>query len=185
MSDLLGLGQERSGTGEYDDVVAAGPDPQWVARTKRGANWFYWIAGLSVVNSAAYLAGGQFHFLGGLGITEVVDATIDVLVQEGTASGSMRAFAVIFDLVAVIGFALAGYYANRFIRTAFLIGIIIYAIDTAIVLLLGAYFMAAFHAFALYQLISGYLACRHLKAHFKAEALAEANALPPPPPATA
>jgi hypothetical protein len=53
MSNLLGLEEERRGTGEYDDVVV-GPDPEAAARARRGANWFYWVAGLSVINSLAF-----------------------------------------------------------------------------------------------------------------------------------
>jgi len=178
MSNLLGLEEAKPSTGEYDNA-APGPDPEWTARVKRGANWFYWIAGLSVVNSLAFIGGAQLHFLGGLGLTELADAVIAASINEG-APTAIKAVSIIFDLVAVTGFALAGYYANKFVRTAFLIGIIIYGLDTLIVLALGAYFMAAFHAFALYSLINGYIACRQMKAHLKSQA--QIVGQPPPPP---
>src|SRR5207245_2159091 len=41
---------------------------------KSGANWFVWIAGLSVVNSIVGMSGGHLHFIFGLGITQIVDA---------------------------------------------------------------------------------------------------------------
>jgi hypothetical protein len=179
MSNLLGLEGPRTSSGEYDNVDA-GPDPDLAARIKRGANWFYWIAGLSVVNSIAFLAGTNYGFLGGLGITQVVDEVVAVMVNEGS-SISLKAVAIGFDFVVVIGFGLAGYFANKFSRTAFIVGIIVYVVDTVIVLLLGAYFMAAFHAFALYQLINGYLACREMKAYLRSQPAVVA--LPPPPPA--
>jgi len=181
MSNLLGLEEERAGTGEYDDV-AIGPDPEAAARARRGANWFYWIAGLSVVNSLAYVAGAKIQFLGGLGVTAVADAVIDVSIRQG-APAALRGVSVVFDLVAVIGFALAGYFANKYVRTAFVIGIVVYAFDAVIVLLLGDYFMTLFHVWALYALIRGYLACREVKADLVANAAISTP--PPPPPAIA
>lgn len=171
MSNLLGLEEERpvsASTGEYDNAVPE-IDPDLVARAKRGANWYYWIAGLSVVNSVAFLAGANFHFLAGLGVTEVVDAVVEAMIQQG-GPGYIRVVAVVFDLIAVAGFGLAGYFASKLSRTAFLVGIIVYIIDALIVLLLTDFLMLAFHAFALFSLIRGYLACREIKSQ-----------LPPPP----
>jgi hypothetical protein len=184
MSNLLGLEEERpasSATGEYDNVKP-GLDPDVAVRIKRGANWFYWIAGLSVVNSVAFLVGAKFHFLAGLGVTEIADAVIEASIQQG-APGYLRGISVIFDLVAVGGFALAGYFANKFVRTAFLVGIIFYAIDALIVLALVDVFMLAFHALALYSLVRGYIACREMRAHLKAQT--DTFQPPPPPPAMA
>jgi len=76
-------------------------------------------------------------------VTELADAVIDVTVRQG-APAALRAVSIVFDLVAVIGFALAGYFANKLSRTAFIIGIVVYAIDTVIVLLLGSWFMPPF-----------------------------------------
>ena len=179
MSNLLGLEQERPASSQYDNVPM-GPDPMLPARIKRGANWFYWIAGLSVINSVAFASGADFHFLAGLGVTEVVDAVIDVFINQGAPS-ALKAVAIGFDLVAVIGFALCGYFANKFSRTAFIVGIGFYFVDAIIVLLLGDFFMVAFHAYALYSLIRGFLATRELKAFQRAVPVV----VPPPPPSMA
>ena len=179
MSNLLGLEQERTIGAEYNNVPT-GPDPELPARIKRGANWFYWIAGLSVINSVAFAAGAHFHFLAGLGVTEVADAIVDVFVNQGAPS-AFRALSIVFDLIAVIGFALCGFFANKFSRTAFIVGIGFYFLDAIIVLLLGDFFMLAFHAFALYSLIRGFLATRELKAFQRATVQV---AGPPPPPAS-
>lgn len=179
MSDLLGLAEPRPSTGEYDNVVAAGPDPALAAHAKRGANWFYWIAGLSMVNSIAFLVGANFHFLAGLGVSEIVDAVGDEIIKQGGPT-AIKLVAIVFDIIAFGGFALAGYFSNKLISPVFLIGIIIYAIDGVIVLILGDLFMAAFHAFALYQLIRGFIACRELKQYQK---MPTPVISPPPPPA--
>lgn len=169
MSDLLGLNESRPSSGEYDNVVSNEPDPATVARARSGASWFYWIAALSAVNSIAFLFGANFHFLAGLGFSEIADTIAAVSIEEG-APAALKAVAIVFDVFVFGGFALAGYWANKMVMPVFMIGIVVYAIDAVIVLLLGDFFMAAFHAFALYQLIRGFLACRELKAFHKAAA---------------
>jgi hypothetical protein len=42
-------------------------------RHKSGANWFYWIAGLSLATSLIALGGGSWGFLISLGTTQVID----------------------------------------------------------------------------------------------------------------
>lgn len=180
MSDLLGLAEPRPSTGQFDNVVATGPDPALAAHARRGANWFYWIAGLSMVNSIAFLAGANFHFLAGLGVSEIVDAIGDEIIKQG-GPNIIKVVAIGFDLIVFGGFALAGYFSNKLISPVFLIGIIVYAIDGVIVLILGDLFMAAFHAFALYQLIRGFMACRELKQYQKMPT--PVLSTPPPPPA--
>src|SRR5882724_7167667 len=126
MSSLLGLGEERpAGAGSQYDNVPSGPDPAWFAQAKRGANWFYWIAGLSLVNSVLFVAGANVHFLAGLGLTEIVDVFVDVFVKQGL-SPAFRVISIGFDLIFVIGFALCGYYANKLFKTVFILGIIVY-----------------------------------------------------------
>src|SRR5262245_49374424 len=122
MSNLLGLEEPKSvDTGSPQANVNAGPDPQLLNRARRGANWCYWIAGLSVINSVLFVAGANVHFLAGLGVTEIVDALVDVAIQQG-APTAFRAIAVVIDLVFVIGFVLCGYFASKKLsRTVFII----------------------------------------------------------------
>src|SRR5216117_2936789 len=51
-------------------ATAAQADPAAMAQLKSGASWFYWIAGLSLINSIVAFTGGQWAFLFGLGITQ-------------------------------------------------------------------------------------------------------------------
>src|SRR5579862_2442373 len=48
----------------------------------KGANWFYWIAGLSIVNSLIMHGGGGIYFVVGLSVTLVVDAIALAVVQH-------------------------------------------------------------------------------------------------------
>lgn len=180
MSNLLGLEEEKpEGAGSQYDDVEIGPDPELAARAKSGANWFYWIAALSVINGIAFVAGANYHFLAGLGLTEIADAVIAASIEQG-ASSALRFVSLIFNLILVISFALIGYFAGKFFKTAFLLGIVAYLVDALVVLLIGDYFMAGFHAFALFFIIRGFLACRELTAYHQANKIV--NVPPPPPP---
>lgn len=130
---------------------------------KGGANWFYWIAGLSLFNSVGFAAGATVSFLGGLGFAVLVDVFINAMIENG-ASPMLKIVSVVFALILIIAFALFGYYANRGFSGAFILGIIIYSLDLLLVLLLEDYFMAGFHALALFFIVRGYLACRRLRA---------------------
>ena len=50
-----------------------------------GANWFYWIAGLSLVNTILLYTGSEWVFVVGLGVTQLID---------GIAIEIARAFSV-------------------------------------------------------------------------------------------
>ena len=52
-------------------------------RMKSGANWFYWIAALSLVTSVISLVGGSWGFFVSLGVTQFIDALANALVNEG------------------------------------------------------------------------------------------------------
>ncbi|HMT06733.1 MAG TPA: hypothetical protein PKA82_01935 [Pyrinomonadaceae bacterium] len=176
MSDLLGLNEEKETTGN-DSTTPSGFDPAWEATAKSGANWFYWIAGLSLVNSLAFVFGANFSFLAGLGITQVVEALIVVSIENGAPS-MLKGFAIAFDVVVFGVFALLGYYANKLFTVAFVIGIVAYVIDGALVLAVGSIASAAFHAFALFFIVRGFLACRNIKKFQQAPPIQS----PPPPP---
>src|SRR5438128_11293082 len=52
---------------------ATGEERKTLERQRRnGAQWFYWIAGLSLINAAIALAGQEWRFLLGLGVSRVV-----------------------------------------------------------------------------------------------------------------
>lgn len=177
MSDLLGLSEEKQTSASNDPQQPSGFDPAWEATAKSGANWFYWIAGLSLVNSLAFAFGSNFSFLAGLGITQVVEALIEVSIESGAPS-MLKGFAIAFDVVVFGVFALLGYYSNKLFTAAFVIGIVAYVIDGALVLAVGSIASAAFHAFALFFIIRGFLACRNLKKFQQSPPIQS----PPPPP---
>jgi len=127
-----------------------------VAAFKAGASWFYWIAGLSVINSLSSLTGGGWGFVVGLGITQVFDAFAQEL------GGSGRIVMVLLDLAAAGVFAAFGLFAHRGQAWAFVVGMVLYALDGLLFLLVQDWLGLGFHVFVLFCLWSGFSALRRL-----------------------
>jgi hypothetical protein len=113
------------------------------------ASWFLWIAGLSLVNSVIGLAGGNLHFIVGLGITQIVDAIAHSI---GTAG-------IVLDLIIngiVTGvFVFFWHFARKGQKWAFLVGMVLYAADGLLLVLFKDILSVAFHAYALYRMYGG------------------------------
>ena len=133
---------------------------------KTGINWFFWIATLSLVNTALAHFGANIQFIIGLSITAIADA---IAVQIGKeqpqhatlAMGIAIGFSLIVALV-VMGF---GWLSRQRIMWVFAIGIGLYLLDGVVYLLLGDIKSAGFHGFALFGMIRGWLAIRQLAQH--------------------
>lgn len=130
-------------------MVAAG-------RVRAGAHWFYWIAGLSLINSLIVFSGGSLHFVVGLGISSVVDAMAKRIGNMGT----------VLDLV-INGFVVAvlvlfGLLASKAQKWAFVLGMMLYAADGLLLLAFKDYLAAGFHAYALWAIYRGYQAAQQI-----------------------
>lgn len=136
----------------------AGNDPATVAQLKSGASWFYWIAALSLVNSIAAFTGSDWRFIIGLGITQIFDA----IGQEIASAGKI--VALVLDLVVAGVFVLFGVFANKGHLWAFIVGMVLFALDGLIFLLAQDWIGVGFHVFVLYCLFRGVQASRRLKA---------------------
>jgi len=122
------------------------------ARIKSGANWFYWIAGLSLINTIAAMSGSTWRFVIGLGITQVADAVAPGLGSAGAIA------AIVIDAIALGFFVLMGALAGKAMRWAFILGMIAFGLDGGINLLAQDFIGAAFHAYALYCIYRGFAA---------------------------
>lgn len=178
MSNLLGLEEQRPDG--QPGVATAYENEVLAAQVRSGANWFYWIAGLSAINSLIYVFGSGVAFLAGLGFTQLAEQIVDIGIENGLPS-ALKIVAIALNFVIVAIFALFGYYANKRFSAPFIIGIVLYVLDGLLLLLLGVLLSAGFHAFALFFIIRGFLACRTLNAQQKG---VPAYQTPPPPPAT-
>lgn len=110
--------------------------------------------GLFDHHSVIMLRGSMHHFLVGLGITEV----FGVLGQKMGGIGSGLAFALSLGIAGM--FVLLGYLARKVQLWAFVVGMILYALDAFLFVSSSDFFSVAFHALALCFLFAGVAAAR-------------------------
>ena len=137
---------------------AAEVNPQTVAQMKSGSSWFYWIAGLSLINSIIAFTGSDWRFLFGLGITQVFDA-----IGQGIGNAG-HAVALVLDLAVAGLFVFLGVFAGKGHLWAFIVGMVLFGLDGLLMVLATDWLGVAFHALVLYWLFRGLKACRELKA---------------------
>lgn len=166
------------GTGrEYD--AGSVEREQLEERSKSGARWFYIIGGLSLLTSIISLMGSDIVFLVSLGATVFANALARELAPR--MGEAVVVIALILDVLAAGVFILIGYFASKHQPWAFILGMVLYLLDSLVFLIFGEWLAVAFHAFALFGIFGGYKACARL-----AEMRREASlASPPPPPAPA
>lgn len=128
-----------------------------------GANWFFWIAALSLVNTAMAHGGGDRHFIVGLAITAVVDAIAQAVGKEHPDSATLAmGIAVGFSVCVAAVVVLFGWLSRRRLIWVFAIGMALYLCDGLLYLIFGDFFSAAFHGYALYCMYRGFAAFRQM-----------------------
>lgn len=127
---------------------------------KNGISWFYWIAGLSIINTLVLYFNGDISFMVGLGITQL----IDVIAFELTyALGkNLLFYGVVINLIISLFFVLIGKLGAKRKKVVIIIGMVIYALDALIFLIANDYLSIGFHIFALYGIFKGLKACNQL-----------------------
>ena len=99
-----------------------------------GASWFYWIAGLSIVNSLIWWLGGGTSFLIGLAVTQFIDGFISALATEIGAARSviitLIALALGIDATAIL--VILCFFANKNHKWSFIIGMMLSALDGSV-----------------------------------------------------
>jgi hypothetical protein len=128
--------------------------------TRSGARWFYWIAGLSIVNSLLFITGAKLTFLVGLGMADAAN----VIAQTTSKDGSGLVIALAFDVLVAGGFVGLAYMAEKAVQWAFIVGLIVYSLDAALLVWAADWPSVAFHGLALYFIYRGFQACRALPA---------------------
>jgi hypothetical protein len=124
-------------------------------QVKGGANWFIWIAGLSVVNAVIAAFNGGISFIVGLGVTLLIG-------EIGKHLGSAGSVAALIATVCIaVGFYFLGRFAGQAKRWAFYAGIGLYVCDTLLLLALaffsgGLWLMFGFHVYALFRIWQGF-----------------------------
>lgn len=145
------------------DVAAYGAQADALReRAASGANWFYWIAGLSLVNIVTGTLGSDWGFAIGLGISQVLSGIANELRGAGTSFGTVGLLYSASLAVAAF-FAACGWFSRRPSIITYAVGMTVFAADSLIFLLAADWIGVAFHVLALFFLWSGFSAARQLR----------------------
>lgn len=135
-------------------------------RLKGSANWFYWIAGLSLVNwiISTFNLGGVFVL--GLGVTQLLDGIARSLITElGSDYATVLTVISFVATLALSGlYAIFGYFGGKRANWAFFIGIAFYILDALLFVWVQDWMPIIFHGLALVYLFRGPGAIKQLQA---------------------
>jgi hypothetical protein len=144
-------------------------------KSKSGARWFFWIAGLTIITSIVSLYGGGFAFFLSLGTTQFIDAMARGLSQEfGDAT---KIVALVLDILVAGVFGLIGWLALKRYLWSFIVGMVLFMLDALILLVFQIWISFAFHLLVIFWIFKGYQAARQLS-----ELELQMRLTPPPPP---
>src|SRR5829696_1775129 len=108
---------------DYDQIQHA----ELAQRYRSGANWFYWIAGLTIITSLITFFGGGIRFLFSLGLTQFIDGlALGLATQLGSA---VQIVALLLDVIVTGIFVLFGYLAGRKMLWAYVAGMVVFLLD--------------------------------------------------------
>ena len=158
-------------------------------RFRSGANWFYWIAGLTLVNSIISLLGGGWRFFLSLEITQVID--VIALGASESLGEATKVIAIVLDIFIAAMFAGFAYLASKRQMWAYVTGMIVFVLDGLLALVFIDFIGIIVHGVLLVLMIRGFLAGREMLALERAMAQAAqaaeasaAQATPAPAPAS-
>ena len=129
-------------------------------RYKGGANWFYWIAGLTIVTSLIAAFGGGWRFLLSLGTTQIIDAVAEGLsVELGSAP---KVIALVLDLIVTGTFVVFGYLAGKKYLWAYIVGMVVFLFDGLVTLVIQDWISVIAHGVVLFFMFPAFQAGREL-----------------------
>jgi len=111
---------------------------------KNGASWFYWIAGMSILNEIFYQTHTGWIFAIGLGITRVTN----VIFENNIMS-------LIMTLILSGIFVFFGKMAHRGHKWAFIIGMVFYILDAILFIMVKDYLGLGLHGIAIFCIYRG------------------------------
>jgi len=131
---------------------------------KGGAGWFYWIAALSIINTVISMLGGGWSFIVGLGATQFVDGFASALANDigSGAATVVKVIAFAVDAAIAAIFTVFGIFGRKGYKWAFVVGMLLYALDGLLFVWIGDLLSIGFHLYALYGLYKGLKATRQL-----------------------
>jgi hypothetical protein len=110
---------------------------------REGAQFFFWIVALAGINSVFAITGSHIHHFTGFGVTAMIGSLVQQLIVNGWMAG---------------GFLILGFCAAEGRKWAFAAGMLVYAVDGALLVAAGDYVSAAVHAGILFAIYRGFAA---------------------------
>ena len=135
---------------------------------KSGANWFYWIAGLTLVTSVIAFGGGGIRFLISLGITQIIDGVAEAIAADG--GGAAKVVALVLALLISGVFIIFGVLANKKLLGVYILGMVVFGLDGLLSLAYQDWIGVIAHGVVLFFLFRGFQAGRELVSLEKAMA---------------
>jgi hypothetical protein len=120
-------------------------------RIRSGTNWFFWIGGLSIINTIAFFLGSTFTFVVGLGITQFVDGFMSALAKElNQGWGIIQIIGFVVNVVVAGLFVGCGFLGRKRLLWPVIVGMVLYGLDAIILLVFQDFIGAVFHVIALF-----------------------------------
>ena len=133
-------------------------------KMKSGANNFYWIAALSVINSLILEFGGNSYFVVGLASTLLVDSFFVEFARQMPETGIIiKLIGLAISIFIAVIFVFFGFFANKGKRWAFIVGMVLYGLDSLLMLVFQEWMGLLFHGFFLFGLFGGIRALGELE----------------------
>lgn len=151
---------------------------------KNGANWFYWIAALTIITSLIAFGGGGWRFFISLGTTQIIDALAEGLSAE--LGGGAKVVALVLDLLVTGTFVVFGVLAGKKLLWAYVLGMAVFLLDGLVTLVIQDWIGAIAHVVVIVLMVPGFMAGRELvdlEARM-AQREAQQEAVPAPQPET-
>lgn len=161
----------------FNDNLLHVADETLTATRRRGGNWCFWIAGLTLINPTVSIRGGEISFGLGLTFTKIAEALV-----HGTG-GPAHYAPVLVNLLFAAVLVTFGILGSNGRTWAIVAGTVIYALDGLLLVGMvatgrvpGGYLAFIIYVVALYNLYQG------LNASYKLSALRSGRWRPGSPP---
>ena len=148
------------------NVSTTGEEVALEEQRNKGASWFYWIVGLTIINTIIIQTGVDFAF--SLGAASTLFA-YGVAIAIGTPAA--HTFALIFDVIVIAFYAMCGVMGSRGATWAFVLGLIFFALDSLLSLIGLQIIGILIHGYALFCIFNGMMACVNLNRLLREKAI--------------
>ena len=138
-------------------ISTTGEEVALEEQRNKGASWFYWIVGLTVINTIIVQSGIDFAFSLGAAAT-LFAYGMATAVHTTTA----HVVALGFDVLVIAFYAMCGVMGSRGATWAFVLGLVFFTLDSLLSLIGLQIIGILIHGYALFCIFNGMMACVNL-----------------------